>query len=248
MIRWWLVGLALWLFTGTAHAAFPVVAATANSTETADVTTHTVNLPASIGAGDLLVAFACVDASPTITEPSGWSVLHSTANGSANTGAIWYKVASGSEGATMTFATSAGQQSAHITWRVTGHGHSASAPNSGTAATGTDANPNPPSLTPAAGAQDYLWVVTECNDNGQETVTAYPADYTSNQLNINNGNVAGAAQAVASRNLNTTTQDPGTFTITTATEQWVTQTLAIAPAPPADPATTPGQFLMGMMK
>jgi hypothetical protein len=205
--------------------AFPTVAATNTSvTAVADVN-HTVSLPASISAGDLLVVFFGVFTG-TVTTPTGWTSLDALSG--------WYKflyrVADGSEGATLAVATGSSTVAIHLSYRITGQ-HASTAPEVGTRATATSANPNPPSLDPAGwGAEDTLWIVFN-NADGSDT-TGYPASY-SNGIATFTGSTAGG---MAARQLNATSEDPGTFTLT-GSVQWQANTVAVRPAAAAGGTT-----------
>jgi len=220
--------LTLFSIATSAQAAFPTVAATNTSGQSSNVTSHTVNLPTGINAGDLLIVFFACDGDSTVTWPTGngWaSIFHQTNSVTLDVG---YKIADGTEGATITVGTGASEQSAHISYRITGH-NSAQAPQVSTGATGTSASPNPNSLTPTGGAKDYLWIAVEGNDDGRDTASAYPSNYTNGQTNPA-GTTSGVNVAVARRQLNASSEDPGTFTI--PSEEWVACTVAVHPAVP----------------
>jgi hypothetical protein len=209
----------------TINGPFPAVQDTNTSVETIDVTSHTVNLPPNISAGDLLIVFFSCDGIETVTWPTadGWaSIFHQT---NANTLDIGYKIADGTEGATITVDTGSSEQSAHISYRITGHDY-AQAPEVSTGATGNSTSPNPDSLTPTGGAKDYLWIAVEGNDDGQSAASAYPSNYTNGQTN-NSGASGGANVAVARRELNASSEDPGAFT--TPLEKWVACSVAVHP-------------------
>lgn len=70
--------------------------------------TNVVNAPASIVAGNLLVAIftnSHNDGTETITPPSGWTAAGSTFHSTVGNGAIFWKIATGSEPATYTFTS-----------------------------------------------------------------------------------------------------------------------------------------------
>lgn len=213
--------------------AFPVVAALTTSTESSDVTTHTMNLPSGIIAGSLLMAFVTVDGNPTTTPPTGWTSLVNSVVGGAG-GAqsnVWYKKATGSEGSTVTFETSNAQASAHIVIRCAAHADVAvQAPEQGSMLGGTDTNIDPPSLTPTGGAKDYLWIAWMSSDTDAlgQNVTAYPTNYTAHQTNVQVSGVGGANVAIATRELNAASEDPGPFTIANA-DGYRTRTFAVHP-------------------
>lgn len=102
---------------------FPVVAATAITDYSADQTSHVINLPASIAAGDLLLLWFTMDnaAGSAITTPSGWTLEEATiAATNTDFGYLFSKVASGSEGSTVTVtSTGTSQSSAAIAVRLT---------------------------------------------------------------------------------------------------------------------------------
>jgi hypothetical protein len=203
---------------------FPVVQATNTSGESSDVTSHTVSLPANISAGDLLIVFFSCDANETVTWPTGdgWaSIFHET---NSMTLDIGYKIADGTEGATITVTTGSAEQSAHISYRITGN-HRYLAPEVSTGATGNSTAPNPDSLTPTGGAKDYLWIAVEGNTDG-DAASAYPTNYTNGQTNAV-GTTAGANIAVARRELNASSEDPAAFTI--PLNKWVACTVAVHP-------------------
>ena len=104
----------------------------------ANVTSHTVSLPADISSGDLLVvAFGCHGVE-NITWPEGWTEIFNIteAGGATGTLAAAYRQADGEEGASITVGTGNVQQSGHCSWRITGHENPAiQAPEASTGAT-----------------------------------------------------------------------------------------------------------------
>ena len=82
----------------------------------------TVNLPASIGSGDLLIVAGRTGGNQTFNLPDGWSWLVQNESSDAtddNTSAI-YKWAVGNEGTTLSWDLSAGAKGAALAWRITG--------------------------------------------------------------------------------------------------------------------------------
>ena len=210
-----------------ASAAFPTIAASNSGNSGGNATSHTVNLPTGISSGNLLIVSFSNDGSATVTWPSGWTQLFSTVNGTNNILSVAYRIADGSEGTTITVGTSGNESSAHTSYRITGH-DSSTAPAYGTAATDSSANPNPPSLTPAWGAADTLWLSVYGWDSNA-TNSSYPTNYTLGQVtNLYNHQRQGTGIASAGYNLNASSQDPGTATLS-VTKAWVANTLAIRP-------------------
>ncbi len=203
--------------------SYPVVAAENGGNNTTESTEHTVNLPSDISVGDLLLVFFVSDAGITITFPEGWTQLFQTTNIYVKVGA-WYRIAEGGEGATITVTTSTSEMTAHTSYRITGY---SGTPEVGTPATGLDANPDPPSLTPSWGAKDTLWFAVQGNDD-KDIVSAYPTDYTDGRNDYANA-AGGCGVGSARRELNAESENPLPFTIS-ASEQWVTNTVAIQPS------------------
>lgn len=199
--------------------AFAYVAATNTHSDTSG-TSHTVNLPASIAAGDLLIILWVSGGSAPST-PSGWTLLRSD---TINVfGRIFYKIASGSEGASVAITTGASTNSATNSYKIRGH-DSATAPEASVAASATSTNPNPSLLDPAGwGTEDTLWIAGATGAN--VVASAAPAGFFG--LLPSGGGGANVGMASAWFQENVASQDPGTFT--QATDLWQAQTIAIRP-------------------
>lgn len=214
--------------------AFPVVATTNSGNDTTG-TSHTVTLPGSIAAGDLLIVIFATDGNPTVTWPSGWdqaanNLLATTASGTANTLTCKQRIADGSEGASITVTTSASEWTAWSTLRITGW-HGTTVAEAG-AATGASTTANPPSLNPTGwDVEDTLWIACSSRDTGgtdDDDNTAHPASYTAIH-NVLGGTNAGAVNLTTSRRDNAVSaEDPGTYTAPTS-EDWVAATISIRP-------------------
>lgn len=206
--------------------AYPQVAGYNTSFEAGNETSHTVNLPASISNGELLIVFFSTDGDNVATFPGGWTKIFNVSDTRDIHLSVAYRIADGNEEATITVTTTSSETSTHISFRITGHNSSTNAPEISTGAQGTNVNPDPDSLTATWGAGNNLWIAMSANDDN-ETVDAYPTNYDSNQHSLDGG--GGPTLAVATYNYNTTdTQDPGTFTIG-ASEEWIAATLVVQP-------------------
>jgi hypothetical protein len=135
-------------------------------------TSHDVNYPASISAGDILaLAIAYVQEAPSGL--SGWTALRSTTlNGSGATGTIatYYKVATGSEGSTFNLTTSVTTKLAAIVTSLTCDPASSGSTNYGNSDT---AAPSAPS--PSIGSDVFQMVCVAWIDGRR--VSTYPAGY-----------------------------------------------------------------------
>lgn len=201
--------------------AFPVVQTKA-TVGSAGSTSHPITLPTGVTAGDLLLVIFGVRSNPTVSVGSGtgWTKLGQQSQATAQTTAIFYKIATGSDALTLSTTTS--QRSTAGTYRITG----ASGVVEGAGAGATSTNPDTPNLTPAGGAKDYLWISTSSIVIGTVSASAAPASYT-NLTNYPSGAGTGISLCIAERGLNATSENPGAFTAASTT--WAGYTLAISP-------------------
>ena len=208
--------------------AAPTVAGTNSSIDTADVTT--VDLPASIASGDLLICWFECDQTRSITDWDDFTELFLKSKSGNHT--LWaaYRIADGTAGATIIVTINASERSAHQTFRITGW-HGTTPPEVGIApAAETSEFPDPPSLAPSWGAEDTtLWMLGLGIDTGNTTVDSYPTNYTNGVRNNNGGGGPGANLATCRRELNASPEDPGTFDLSTS-DGVLVNTLAIRPA------------------
>ena len=199
----------------------PAVAARSQARTTAvDVTSHAITLPTGIVAGNLLVVVFSSDGAPTVTAPAAWTKVGQLSDATnAVTGAVFWKVATGSD--TLTLTTSVAEQSSHIAFRITG-----GASVWGISSSGSSTNSAPTELA-LYGQVDHLWI---CTRSGDSTVvpSAAPAGMTplTNQAAV--GTLSASTSTAEATSLDSTTYTPGTFT--SVTEQWVSWTLQIHPA------------------
>ena len=215
-----------------AEVDYPVIEATAYSSENAYAQMHDVTLPAGIAADDLLLVFFTISSEQdgSVLTPSGWTQLYAVTIGTKGHERCFYRVATGSEGATLTVDSSpGGGVSASTAYRITNYD---GVPSCGTAATGTSASPNPPSLSPSGGSGRFLWIAA-AHTSASVSGTA-PSGY-SNLLNANTGvgNAWHAQTLTAEREYEGATEDPGVFTITSAL--WAANTVAVRGAASLNP-------------
>jgi hypothetical protein len=208
--------------------AFPQVAAQNNGNEASATTSHTVNLPASIVSGNLLLVQFTVLGDGTVTWPAGWTSLYDVSVGAGEvTHSVRFRRADGGEGATITLTTSVSGKSSHLSSRITGH-HTSTDPEVGTVAEGDSTAPDPPSLSPSWGAEDTLWFAEISYDTGADT-TAYPTNYTNGRVERRAGESDSASTAEARRELNASSDDPDALTLQ-FTRDWTANLIAIRPA------------------
>lgn len=218
------------LLLAGAVGGFPTyLSNTATDLGAADATLHLINMPATVNVGDLLIALIAVDGNPTITTPSGWTLLNSTpATVAVVKAAVYYKVADGSEGGTTAdFTTGASERMMGQVVRIAAGTYSG-VPEAAGAGTSSSVNPDPPNLTPSWGALNTLWIAMSAIDNTR-TVSVYPLP--NNQVRTANAGAgtAYATLASCSNSLNASSLNPGAFTINVASDS-ASVTIGIRPA------------------
>lgn len=218
--------------------AFPVVAASNQTIGTTSASGRAINLPSGVTAGDLLLAFAANDTSVSWSATGTWTQIDNGANGTAVQGAIWARIATGDSNDNLTI-TGEANDIAVVAVRVTGHGVSDVSTDIkvGTAATGSSAGPNPPSLN-AGSSAEWLWIAAFAADDDDNTGTWWPTNYTAILQAESAQSTSSCMVGVAYREVEASTEDPGTFAMA-ATEEWRAQTIAIPPAAAADVVIEP---------
>lgn len=223
---------------------FPVLQGITGSVTNTPSTSHNVAQPATVNAGDLLLASLEFNADTTVACPGGEYTRLSQRASSPGQWELWGRIASGSEdGTNITFTTSASMAGAFQVARITGHkgGLVAGTDYSLGTATGTtstaNANPDPPSVTAAWGTNDNLFIAFTGYRGTNVAVSSYPASYTSGAFSVStNGGGGGAGVAMAIRALASTTDNPGAFTLAAAQDH-NEQTIVIRPATTATNAS-----------
>ena len=214
---------------------------------TSNSTSWTLTYPTNIASGDLLLAFMAIDGSSTGAFPAGWEEQsHFTQGAVSWIGAV--KSATGSETGTFSVTTSS-EQGAWMILRITNwFGGSLWITQSPSANTGADtdslsytilnasgsATLDPPSDNPANwDVEDTLWFAIASVDTSR-TFSAYPTGYLpgSSIWDFVSGGAGGASLSVQYKRATAGSEDPGTFTISTADDN-ETVTLAVRPAAPA---------------
>ncbi len=219
-----------WMPASVKQALFPVVVTTnTGAGDTNAVGSHTINLPGSIVAGNLLVIVAGIGSASALTYTiSGFSQLLSS-TGTNTRLIIWTKTAAGSEGATITMSSSANVAASFTSYQISGWlGIEAAATN------GSGANPNPPNLTPTWATTKTLWLAAQTaftTVGNSLSVSTYPSSFTNGiqsswSIPITPGGSTGSAQLASEVG----SMDPGTFALSTGSGvTWVAGTIGIRP-------------------
>lgn len=208
-----------------ADAPFPYVPASQSGSSGGTVTSHIVNLSASVN-GDMILVCLGFSGTPTVTWPNGWVSLKSLANGATITLDCRYEFSSGSAAGTVTITTGSSVASAYFSYIIRG-ALAGTTPNSASL-TGTSANPNPTAVTGSI-TENCLYIVPLMWNTGTVSVSAYPTNYFGNQVTARWNNAGGTGIASATRDLRIDSEDPVSFTLSSSTA-FVSYTVAVRPA------------------
>lgn len=234
-----LVGVgAIVLTTVTAQAADGQLSFAGAASTAGNRTSHTVQVPSTVAAGDALLLFLTTNATTaTVADPAGWTVLQSR-DGDGTRGRAWTKTATAADdGANVTVATSAAVKSTisvaayHSTGAATVSASASSAAGSATSHTS-------PSVPVAAAGS---WLVTGWSEKSSTAVTwALPAGTTSRTTAQGTG--SGKVSAVIGDS--NATVPVGTATGRTATTSAAVNrdmlfSVALAPGQVSAPANQP---------
>ncbi|MCK5319193.1 MAG: hypothetical protein KAJ55_14875 [Anaerolineales bacterium] len=210
---------------------FPAVETTATSVTSSSLTTHTIDTPAGVVSGDLLIAFIAMENDGADPQYSGWSdgfteIKDKLTGGlaGANVG-VAYKFSDGTEGANITVSSVDAERAAHAMFRISS-ASLASAPEISAGGSGLSAAPDPDNLIPVLLTRDYLWLVLAGYEKDDETITGFPTNYGSNQ--VTSSMFSGATIGIATRELAAAAENPGVFSMSGA-EEWQAFTLAVTP-------------------
>lgn len=208
---------------------FPTRVASANSTQSTDVTTHPITLPTGHASGHLCYILFVCDGAPTITIPSGFTRLGTdTADGSSCKVSVAYKILDGSEGSTVDFTTSASEQSAAFAQLINGYDTTTPLVGYGTPTAGPASDPDPPNSNPGSSA-DYTWIEFFGADDDDTTATYWSTSFNGlAQIESNTSSADSCQLCVAYRELNASSLNPAAMH-QGAEEQVVAGCFAIKP-------------------
>lgn len=207
-------------------------------------------------AGDLLIAIVIsYQASVTNATFGTWGASFTefldvgTGGSTMGIGAA-YKFSTGSETGTFTVtqaATVTGHASLHL-MSISG-AHATAPPEGGSFVSGTTSAADPGAFSPSWGADDTLWI--SIGANGETSLTgsftgfsASPTNYSTAVGTITTDVIGGIANAVAFRQLNTASEDVGTWSLDTSNARNAAAVIAVRPVPAAPPVTV-DQIMVG---
>ncbi len=210
-------------------SAFPVLLDVTQSIRTTNGTSHSIALPATVNAGDVLLVLFATDGQPVLTwdntTAGAWTLLHDTKHAAICTLAAYWKVAAGTEdGLTLTIGLGATEQSVAQVLRFSG---AASVECGVAVGTNGSLTPDSPALAPSWGEADTYWISAWGADDSAG-ISANPAGYTAGDVDTSSASGA-CTLGYATRTLRARSENPGSFTIDFSTEK-VSQTYAISPS------------------
>ncbi|MES2748778.1 MAG: hypothetical protein V4606_00050 [Patescibacteria group bacterium] len=197
---------------------YPVIIATTSGRTSGDTTSHAITLPTGEAGDLLLVVFSHDGASTSRASTSGWSKLGEQSNTTIVTGAVYYKFDTGND-QTFTITTPGSEESSHIVYRIRNAGVPTGSPSNLSSTNSDPANHIMPAILP------HLVIATRSGD-AQVAATAAPTGFAGLQAIVAT-TTAGATTNTAHTFTNASSSNPGTFT--SATEQWVSWTIAVPP-------------------
>jgi hypothetical protein len=201
-----------------------------------NTTTPSFNVPAGVMPGQLLVlAWRAGGNVISITNAAGFTQLVlSSADGTDDDFYVGYKIADGTEGASVQFTVSNGRRFAGVMWLIADGG----TPTISSVGTGSGTTINPATYTPAS-ARDYLWIALGCCEDAR-TVSAAPTNYDNLAFENVSSGVDGATCCGATRRVGAAAVNPEPgFTITVTSNAHMHAVVAIPYE--LDSASPPGQ-------
>ncbi|HEX9678997.1 MAG TPA: hypothetical protein VGA08_00005, partial [Candidatus Saccharimonadales bacterium] len=227
-------GKAYVLGGACANSTAPAVQSITQSIFDSDTATHNVSMPATVDAGDLLLALFTSDGSATVSvSGGGWSSISSTANGGNVRASVFARLADGSEdGGTFDFQTSAGERATAQVYRILAadwYGSITNSVDATGASAGNTSTPDPGTLNPPNwDVEATLWLAY-AGGSTYTSVTSYPSTYTNgtHTVTIDTSN-SGASTSSARLTATAASENPGNFSMG-STDQSVAYTVAVRP-------------------
>ena len=215
-------GLVRVMWNQVVAAGFPRIVGRSWGRSDANTTSHAISLPAC-DVGDYLLVGWSLDlggAALTVTgTTAGWTTLGQDNSTTTVRGAVFARVAVGSDALTIT--TSGADESTWFSYCVKG---AAAAPEIAIT-NGDGTNSDPPSVTYSGGSTHALWFAFRMGDlsAAANPVTAGPPTWLGFQYLSPFGHNSGADISVAEKLSESDLQDP--FPFTSSAEQWVAATV-----------------------
>ena len=198
--------------------AYPTLAntATSNIPLFPSSTTHNCALPSGLSAGQMIVLILSMANAQTITgAPTGFTQLYTqnSASGAARRIYVYYKIATGSEGSTVSVTFSAATTSMlSYAWSFD-HCHGDIAAGTAVNTTLSPQSPNPPSVTASWGSVKNLFIAILVA-NGTEVTRTPPTNYANYaEAVLTSFSIRQQTISWARRELIAASDDPGAWAI-----------------------------------
>lgn len=212
--------------------AFPAYESTTPTASVGATTSHTINMPATVNSGDLLIAVNATFPDTAINEISGWTkILGDLDTAVAGVMAILVRVADGTEGGgSYDFTTTSNSRMVGHIIRVSSWYGSLPGVEVGGVSGATNAAPNAGEMTPSWGSADQLWIWFVAAGDDDATISAAPTGYSNLVSTPSGGGTnAGCEVGTATKTSTATSDNPDAGTIS-ETEGYQTGVIAIRPA------------------
>ena len=216
---------------GTPPPASVVYEEFTEAADSNDVTSLAIDKPAGTVAGDLLIAAVATDGNNTssLVPPAGWNVIHVADSAGNVTFGVWWKIAGASESSSYTFSWSNSEQSYGWIMRFTGFDPSSPVNVISNDVGASDTPPSPFVVTTVANT-----LILRLGGFDEDKVTVGDpglSGHTAINMDSSNGGKSGASGGSAYL-LQSVAGDSGVSSFTlTKSQEYVTVTIAITPAP-----------------
>lgn len=195
---------------GEPEILFPVVESVQPTAPADGASSHSFSLPSGVSAGNLILAFwnGASNVAYTANSLSGFTDFHNSTQGNLRARAA-YRVATGSEGSSVTASFSSFTRFSGVMFRISRY---TGTPAIGGVVGSTSTTPNPGSLTHGLDSDKVLWLAVSHSAAGGSI--SYPSSYSSG-VSAYTGifNSFHARTSIARRELETASEDPGSFNI-----------------------------------
>lgn len=188
-----------------------------------------VPVPPGVAAGNLLIAAVSIDgnAGTTLTAPAGWNLL-ARLNSSNQVGmAVWWKLAGATEPSTYTVTWTGNRQAYGWMMRFSGN-HQTTPVNVYSSSVGASAAPPCPAVTTTV-PNALILRLGGFDDNDVTTDSAGMAGYTTITMDASNTGTTTASGGASYANLSAVGSSGSPTFALTASEEYVTFTVALAP-------------------
>lgn len=207
-------------------AGFPTIVGDADGSGTEGDNFATVPLPSSIVSGELLLCSISFENATTFDFPAGWTeILDQGTFGPNHQWGVAYRIADGTEGATIEVDLNANGSWYSNVLRIINHG-GAGAPPEVSFATGNSSTPDAPNHTPTGGSQKILWIANMVSD---PSLVSHPSGYTVDQSSYAHG----WGMNVVHKQLEAASENPPAWALST-TRAWGAATISVRPGATTD--------------